>query len=229
MTLQDFLDAYDATRAQSISERFDAYTAHLIETNEKFNLTAITDPAEISELHYLDSAQGARLLPRGAKVCDVGAGAGFPSVPLALLRDDCTFTLVDSLNKRVGFLQEIFRRLDLPHCRAVHSRAEDFARTHRGAFDVVVARAVAPLPTLLEYCAPLTAQGGLVVAYKGNRADEEAEDAQRAATQLGLLAIDAIAYTLPIGGTRKILVYRRDGDCPTRYPRGGNKPRTNPL
>lgn len=224
-----FLQTHAADRADEICAKLDLYTDCLIETNKQFNLTAITDLEQIRILHHLDSMQAAPLLTQGARVADVGSGAGFPGIVLALMRPDCNFTLMDSLNKRVNFLQRVIDMLGLTNCTAIHTRAEDAARTMRGQFDHTTARAVAALPTLLEYCCPLTRAGGKVIAYKGDRATEELQLATRAMQQLGCKIAEDKTYVLPDCMERHLLVFDQSAACPTRYPRGGNKPRIQPL
>ena len=137
-------------------DKFVAYYELLVDWNTRMNLTAITEPNEVVKKHFLDSLAALAYLPKAAKVADVGTGAGFPSIPLLILRPDLRFTLVDSLQKRITFLEEVLKTLGLSaHC--VHARAEDFGRDpkYRGAFDATVSRAVAALPVLLELTVPL--------------------------------------------------------------------------
>ena len=206
--------------------RLERYYALLVEWNERFNLTAVTDKAEVYAKHFADSLAGLRFM-RGS-VCDVGAGAGFPSLALAIADSTVRYTLLDSVGKKVTFQQAVIAELGLSNAEAYHMRAEDAGRgAMREHFDVVTARAVAPIGTLLEYLAPLAKVGGRVVVYKTN-VEEELAAAANAMRLLGLRLADTFAYEIE-GASRCILVF--DKTTPTKpiYPRGGNKPRTMPL
>ncbi|MGN0796699.1 MAG: 16S rRNA (guanine(527)-N(7))-methyltransferase RsmG [Christensenellales bacterium] len=208
---------------------FEQYFDMLVEWNEKFNLTAITDKEQVEQKHFVDSLLGAELIPKGSKICDVGSGAGFPSIPLAIIRPDCKFTLLDSLNKRINFLTSVQDALNLTNCICIHTRAEDYANNNREAFDVCVARAVAPLPTLLEYCIPLLKVGGKLIAYKGSNADEEISLSRRAMQVFNCKISQKVDTCLPNGDKRILVEIVKTGSTPKSYPRGKNKPRTNPI
>lgn len=207
-------------------QKFETYFDMLIETNAKFNLTAITEESEVYEKHFFDSFIGEKHIPQNASLCDVGSGAGFPAIPLKIVRDDIKITMVDSLNKRVGFLRDVANELKLD-AEVFHSRAEDFAKTHREKFDVVTARAVASLPTLLEYTAPLAKVGGLVLCYKTD--ESESSIAKNAEKMLGLKLKSTDTYNLPNGDKRCFIIYEKISTTPNKFPRGQNKPRTTPL
>ena len=210
-------------------KKFQTYFDLVVETNKFMNLTAITDEKDFETKHFLDSLLPWREFVGAKKVADIGSGAGFPAIPLAIIFPDKKFTLVDSLQKRVNFLNSTIEKLGLENCAAVHSRAEDFAKEGREKFDVVTARAVASLNILLEYTAPLCRTGGKVVAYKGSAAEEEICAARNAASVLGLKLEKTCDFVLPSGETRAVPVYKKIKPCDKKYPRGGNKPRTNPL
>lgn len=216
---------YGFNLTESQLQKFDKYYNYLVECNEKFNLTAITEQNEVYVKHFLDSLLGESLIKSGASVCDVGAGAGFPSVPLKILRDDVNITMVDSLSKRVNFLKEVGALVDIT-LNAYHDRAEDFAKKHRESFDVAVARAVAPLNVLLEYLAPLVKVGGVVLAYKTD--ESELDVSKNAIKTLGLTFVKAHYFNLE-GANRCVLEFNKIKNTPTAYPRGQNKPRKNPL
>ncbi|MCH5156605.1 MAG: 16S rRNA (guanine(527)-N(7))-methyltransferase RsmG [Clostridiales bacterium] len=207
-------------------EKLNFYCKFLLEENEKYNLTAIIDVNEVWNKHFADSILGSVAIPSNATVCDVGSGAGFPSIPLKIARDDIDITLVDSLNKRIAFTQTLCNQLGIS-ANFYHDRAEDFARLHSEQFDVATARAVAPLNILLEYTAQIVKIGGLVVAYKTDLA--EVDVAKHAATLLGLQFEKHYDFTLPDGSKRAILVYKKVKPTPKAYPRGQNKPRKQPL
>lgn len=209
-----------------MTERFETYYRFLVSENEKYNLTAITEHDEVWCKHFADSMLGSKFVPHGASLVDVGCGAGFPSVPLAIARPDIRPTLVDSLTKRVNFCTELCGKVGVS-ANVVHARAEDFAKDNRQRFDVAVARAVAPLNILLEYLAPLVRVGGSVVAYKTD--ESEVVLAKYAANILGLTFVSANRFVLPDGSNRCLLEYKKVKNTPLVYPRGQNKPRKCPL
>lgn len=209
-----------------MTERFETYYRFLVSENEKYNLTAITEHDEVWCKHFADSMLGSKFVPHGASLVDVGCGAGFPSVPLAIARPDIRPTLVDSLTKRVNFCTELCGKVGVS-ANVVHARAEDFAKDNRQRFDVAVARAVAPLNILLEYLAPLLRVGGSVVAYKTD--ESEVVLAKNAANILGLTFVSANRFVLPDGSNRCLLLYKKVKNTPLVYPRGQNKPRKCPL
>ncbi len=209
-----------------MTERFETYYRFLVSENEKYNLTAITEHDEVWCKHFADSMLGSKFVPHGASLVDVGCGAGFPSVPLAIARPDIRPTLVDSLTKRVNFCTELCGKVGVS-ANVVHARAEDFAKDNRQRFDVAVARAVAPLNILLEYLAPLVRVGGSVVAYKTD--ESEVVLAKNAANILGLTFVSANRFVLPDGSNRCLFEYKKVKNTPLVYPRGQNKPRKCPL
>ena len=211
-------------------EQFDLYAKLLVEWNEKMNLTAITQPRDIVIKHFLDSilALKAVELPQGASLVDVGSGAGFPSVPMLILRPDLKMTLLDSLNKRLIFLEEVLKELDLD-ATLLHARAEDAGRREdcRGKFDFALSRAVAPLPVLTELTLPLLKQGGKAICYKGPAAEEEVAAAKRA---LDLLRGKATILSADAPwGERRLVVIEKTAPTPKAYPRKAGTPSKNPL
>lgn len=215
--------------SDEIYGKFIAYYDLVIQTNKVMNLTAITDAEEFETKHFIDSLLPFREFKGSKTVADIGSGAGFPAIPLAIVLPDVSFCLVDSLQKRVNFLNTVTEKLSLTNCSAVHSRAEDFAKQGREKFDITTARAVAALNILLEYTAPLTKVGGKIIAYKGSNADEEIKSAEKAAFVLNCKLEKSLDFTLGGGDVRVIPVYKKLKPCDKKYPRGGNKPRINPL
>lgn len=219
-------------------EKLDIYARLLVEWNQKMNLTAITDPAGIAVKHFADSLTAAALMPEGAfSLIDVGTGAGFPGVPLALYRPDCKLTLLDSLNKRLTFLDTVCRETGLT-ATLIHARAEEGGRDPklREKYDVACARAVANLPVLSEYCLPFVKVGGRFVALKGPDADRERADAARGIGVLGGKIAAVTALTLPaepIEGIepmeRRLVVVEKVKPTPAAYPRHGSKIAKKPL
>lgn len=220
-----------------LAERLDTYARLLVEWNEKMNLTAITEPGAMVVKHFVDSLAAAPLLPAGPlHLIDVGTGAGFPGVPLALYRRDIQLTLLDSLNKRLVFLEALCRELDLP-VKLVHARAEEGGRRPelRERYDVASARAVAALPTLCEYCLPFVRPGGIFLAMKGPEGETEQTAAANAVRMLGGKVRRVKALTLPAlpdgepGGERRILVIDKIAPTPPKYPRPSAKIAKQPL
>ncbi len=210
---------------------FDVYFKNLIETNKKFNLTAITDEKEVYEKHFLDSVLPVINIPKNAKLIDVGSGAGFPAIPLKIVRPDIEVFMIDSLNKRVSFLNDMILKLNLEKCAAIHSRAEDFVKNYREKFDIAVARAVAQLNTLVEYLLPLIKIGGQAIIYKSSKLDEELKIAEKAINILGGKVEKVENYTIVSDENieRKILYIKKVSSTPTKYPRSQNLPRSKPI
>lgn len=230
--LKDWAAAYGLSLEPPVLEKLDEYAEFLAAYNEKVNLTAITDPEEIARKHFLDSLllAAAEPLAPGARLADVGTGAGFPGVPLKLLRPDLSLTLLDSLRKRIVFLQELSQRLNLSY-ETLHLRAEDAGRQPalREQFDVVTARAVASLPVLCEYCLPLAKVGGVFAALKSRGVEEELEAAGRAVSLLGGKLVGVRRFQLPIEGERAIVIIKKISQTPPKYPRPSAKMAKSPL
>lgn len=206
---------------------FNRYAEMLRERNEKINLTAITEPEEVKVKHFLDSCSAGELLPGGASVLDIGSGAGFPGLPLKIVRPDLTVTLLDSVNKKVAFMNDVIAELKLSGVTAVHARIEDFP--HKGEYDAVVSRAVAELSTLAEYALPFVKIGGAFIAYKSEKAESEAEAAASAITLLGGRIREIREAFVAAGLTRKLIIIDKIAPTPPKYPRGKNLPRLKPL
>ena len=214
-------------------DRLARYHALLTEWNARIDLTAVLDPEEMVDRHYLDSAAplALGLIPQGARVIDVGTGAGLPGIPLCILRPDLRVTLLDAQRKRVTFLQAAIEALDLP-AQAVHMRAEDAARdeAHREAYDVAVSRAVAATPTLLELTLPFVRVGGRAIAWKGPGLQAELEQARRAAHLLGG-ALEGV-LDAPVPGRdwqHVLLLCGKRQKTARQYPRRAGLPGKNPL
>lgn len=215
-------------------DQFDAFTALLLDWNTRLNLTRITEPGEIAVKHYVDSLALLRFveIPRGWALIDVGTGAGFPGIPLKIARSDLKVTLLDSVKKRLGFLEKATSELGLSDIEILHGRAEDVGRdrSHRDNYDFSVARAVAKVSVLAELCLPFCRVGGLFAAYKGPDARAEVDEAARAIRILGG-RLDALhEYELPDGGFRRSLaVISKVKATPAGYPRKAGTPEREPL
>ncbi len=230
MEIIDIFKKYNIKIDEKQAEKFEKYYNFLIEENKKFNLTAIIDKTEVFFKHFLDSILPVNLIKENTKIVDVGSGAGFPAIPLKILRPDLKITLVDSLNKRINFLNQIIELLDLSNISAIHSRAEDFAKLNREKFDYAVARAVAPLNTLLEYLLPLVKVGGECLIYKSQKLPEELQISQNALEILGGKVDKTLKFNIDeFEMERNILIVKKVSSTPPKYPRDKNKPKTQPL
>lgn len=218
-------------------KQFEQYYELLVETNQKFNLTTITEKADVYLKHFYDSLTVALYVPQlqtqTVTLCDVGAGAGFPSLPLKIMFPKLQVTIVDSLNKRIGFLQEVVTTLGLDHVVLVHDRAETFGArkmASREAFDFVTGRALARMSVMSELCLPLVKVGGQMLAMKASGANEELQDAQFAIAILGGKVSGSQEFSLPISGDpREIIVVDKVKQTPGRYPRRPGTPNKEPL
>ncbi len=214
------------------AEQFQSYLRLLLEWNEKINLTAITDPAEVAEKHFVDSLTllSHCRIKQGAKVIDVGTGAGFPGIPLKILRPDIQLTLLDSLNKRLKFLETVCFALAV-QAELVHKRAEEAGLDPkmREGYDVVTARAVAPLNILCEYCLPLVKMKGFFLAMKGPGAEAELDQAGNALVLLGGTDVKLVSLSLPTAGERNIVTVQKKAFTPKGYPRHGGTITKHPL
>ncbi len=221
--------SYGYTLTDKQINQFEIYYKFLIEENKKYNLTAITQPLAVVVKHFIDSILPEKEIPQGAKVIDIGTGAGFPGVPLKILRPDINITLVDSLQKRVNFLNMLFEKLELKG-EIVHSRAEDFIKNRRETFDIALSRAVAFLPTLSEYLIPYVKINGFVIMYKGEKLQEELELSNKAISTLGA-KVEKIEefYLKEVESKRYILLLKKVKKTDSKYPRGKNLPKTKPI
>ncbi len=212
---------------------FERYTELLLYWNEKINLTAITDPEGVRIKHYLDSLTLilSGKLPENGSMIDIGAGAGFPSLPVKLARPDLRVTMLDSLGKRVDFLNRVIRELGLKDIGAVHLRAEDGAHTFlREGFDAAAARAVADLAVLAEYALPYVKIGGYFVAMKGSSPEEEADLAEPAINALGGRLEEIKKIYIPYGELRhSLVIIKKIEKTPPQYPRKAGKPSKEPI
>lgn len=203
----------------------------LLEKNKVMNLTAITEPKDVATLHFLDCAALLTLADfGGASVVDVGTGAGFPGMPLKILEPSIQMTLLDSLGKRISFLQEVCDTLGLTGVDCVHGRAEEFAAQHREEYDFAVSRAVANLSVLCELCLPLVKVGGYFLSMKSVESDEELRHAKRGIEMLGGTIERSVDYTVP--GTdvvHRVIFVKKIAETSKKYPRPFAKIKKNPL
>lgn len=215
-------------------KQFKKYFELLVEWNEKMNLTAITELEDVYLKHFYDSISAAFYVDfsKPLTVCDVGAGAGFPSLPMKICFPEMRVTIVDSLNKRIQFLNHLSGQLGLENVSFVHARAEEFGQnaTYRETFDVVTARAVARLSVLSELCVPLVKVGGRFVAMKAASAEDELKDAKKALQVLGAQLEEDHAFQLPVENSeRKLYVFSKQKATPKKYPRKPGTPNKTPI
>ena len=211
--------------------QLEAYAALLLEKNRVMNLTAITEPQDVATLHFLDSAALLTLADlKGKSVVDVGTGAGLPGMPLKILEPSIRMTLLDSLGKRITFLQEVCDDLGLTDVQCIHARAEEFAADHRQSFDFAVSRAVANLSVLCELCLPLVKVGGAFLSMKSVESGGELEQAKKAIGILGGRVERTADYSIPgTDVTHRVIFIKKITETPKKYPRPFAKIKKNPL
>lgn len=229
--LKEIIEKQGCVYNNDVRDKFKIYYEYLVDYNNKVNLTAITDINEVYAKHFADSVLGVEFIKQNASVCDIGTGAGFPGVVLKIVRPDIKLTLVDSLNKRVEFLNSLLKKLDINDVVVLHSRAEDvlFKQQYLNSFDYVIARAVARLNTLCEYCLPFVKTGGNFIAYKSSDSTEEILKAKKAVEILGGKCQQTINRKLDEQTERSFVIIEKIKNTNNKYPRGQNKPRIKPL
>ena len=233
-TFYSLLDQQNINLTDQQKAQFERYFELLVEWNEKINLTAITEKEEVYLKHFYDSIapilQGL-IENQEIKLLDIGAGAGFPSLPMKILYPQLDVTIIDSLNKRINFLQLLAEELDLEGVHFYHGRAEDFAqdKNFRAQFDIVTARAVARMQVLSELTIPYLKVGGKLLALKASNAPEELTEAKNALNLLFSKVEDNISYTLPNGDPRYITIVEKKKETPNKYPRKAGMPNKRPL
>ena len=219
---------------ESKYNKFIKYKDLVKEWNEKINLTAITDDEEIIKKHFIDSIKVYKCdyVKNAKSIIDIGTGGGFPGIPMRIVKEDSSIVLLDSLNKRINFLNEVIEQLNLPDIRTIHGRAEDFAQTpeYRQKFDLAVSRAVANLTVLLEFCLPYVKVGGCFVALKGPAIEEELKDAEVALKVLGGKVEEIIEVDIEGSDLKhNLLVVKKIKDTPKKYPRKAGMVTKNPI
>lgn len=213
---------------------FSVYKQLLGEWNQKINITAITEDDEVDIKHFLDSLTPlvTGLFQGKKKIIDIGTGGGFPGVPLKIMNEDLDVSLLDSLNKRIIFLNEVISQLELKNIVAIHGRAEELSikPEYREQYDICISRAVASLSVLSEYCIPFVKIGGYFISMKGPDVTEEIEDSKNAIKLLGGKVVEQKSITIPKSDiVHSLIIIEKIKQTPTKYPRGGGKPRKNPL
>ena len=231
--LEELLREFEIEIDSEKNNKLEKYRELLLEWNNFMNLTAITDEDDVNIKHFLDSLTIFKTgeLDGKKSVIDVGTGAGFPGIPMAIQNPDLEVTLLDSLNKRIKFLNKVVEETELENVTTYHGRAEEFARKKefRDAFDVSVSRAVANMSTLAEYTLPYVKPGGVMIAMKGSEYKEELKEAENAIKILGGEIKEVKEITLPDGILHSLIVVEKVKPTPKKYPRTGGKPKSKPL
>ena len=233
-TLIDGLSNFNITLTEDQVNKFVIYKSLLKEWNQKINITSIEDDEEIDIKHFLDSLTpiNTGLFKEKVKVIDIGTGGGFPGMPLKIYKEDIEVVLLDSLNKRINYLNEVIKNLNLTDINAVHGRAEDFGQNkdYREKFDIAVSRAVASLNILSEYCLPFVKVGGYFISMKGQDVEEEMKESSKAISILGGRVEKKVDVTIPNSDiTHSLIIIKKIKETPTKYPRNAGKPKKNPL
>lgn len=231
MDLKKELNNIELNITDEMIDKFEKYYNYLVEYNENVNLTAITEYDEVMIKHFYDSLCLSTILKNDKlKLVDIGAGAGFPSVPNAIYNSNLDVTIIDSLNKRITFLNNLIDILSLDNVKAFHARAEEYIIKNRESFDVATARAVARLNILTELCLPYVKVGGLFIALKSQNGLEELEEAKNGIKILGGEIVDIKSFSLPYGmGERELIIIKKIKNTPNKYPRRFNIIKNNPL
>lgn len=237
MEMKDYLMKVASLSNLSLTDQmidcFSIFYEMLIETNRSLNLTAITDMEEVVLKHFIDSMMVSKYFDfSNASVIDVGTGAGFPGIPLAILFPNTKFVLLDSLKKRLHFIDQVLERCGLNHVSLIHGRAEDFGRDekYREIFDYCVSRAVASLPVLLELCTPFVRVGGKFISYKSEHLTEELQQSKNALSILKCSINQEIPYQIPDTDFSRVLaVFDKNSKLGKKYPRQAGKPKKFPL
>lgn len=231
MNFNELLKEIGITLSSRQLEQFDIYFNFLVEYNNYVNLTAITEEEDVYIKHFYDSILVGKVfdLEKVETICDVGSGAGFPSIPLKIVYPNLKVTIVDGLDKRITFLKQLVAKLGLDGINLVHGRAEEYAKEHREAFDVVTARAVARANILNELCIPLVKVGGYFISMKGKNAEEEINEGN-SLKLLNAKIIKKNEYYLPKEESKRVLILIEHFEkCPTKYPRAFASIKKNPL
>ena len=230
--LEEKLKLIDINISETEIENFKIYMELLLEWNEKINLTAITNEDDMILKHFIDSLTIKKYMSENEKIIDNGTGAGFPGIPLAIMNKNNEITLMDSLNKRIVFLNDVIDKLKLTNVKAIHSRAEELARnkTYREKYDVAVSRAVANLSTLVEYMLPFVSVGGKCICMKGPNIEEELKNAKNAIKELGGEIIKIENFKLPESDNeRNIVIIKKIKETSSKYPRKSGTPSKEPI
>lgn len=228
----NYLEKLDLKLTEKQIEKFYNYMNLLIEWNKKINLTAIVEPKDIILKHFIDSLTIVKYIKKGETIIDVGTGAGFPGIPLKIVRDDLKITLADSLNKRINFLNEVINKLDLKNIETIHTRAEELGKNkkYREKFDIATSRAVANMSTLSEYLIPFIKVEGKCICMKSSDIDAELENAKNAINILGCKIESKDKFNLPNSDLgRSVIILKKVKNTPSKFPRKAGTPAKEPI
>lgn len=228
--LKNQLQKYSFNNDEEVLNKFEVYYNFLMERNKQFNLTAITEQSQVIVKHFVDSLLAEKIVPENGRLIDIGSGAGLPAVPLKIIRPSLNVVALDSVNKKVNFINEVADKLKFDNIEAIHSRSEELAKEegYRESFDVAVSRAVAKLNVLCEYALPFLKIGGVMIAYKSIGVNEELEEAKKAIAVLGGELAEVKQCSLE-DMERSLVVIKKIKPTPAKFPRSGNKPRMHPI
>ena len=230
--MQQYGDKMQIQFTEEQLQKFYKYMNLLIEWNNKINLTAIIEPEDIVLKHFIDSLTILPFIDKNKKVIDIGTGAGFPGIPVSIMRNDLDMTLLDSLNKRINFLNEVITILNLKNVKTIHSRIEDLAKNkkYRETYDIATSRAVANLSTLSEYMIPMIKTRGISICMKGSDIEEEINKSKKAVDILGGNFKKIEKFTLPNSDQKRtIILIEKEKSTPLKYPRKAGTPSKEPL
>ncbi len=229
--ITEYSSSIKVVLSEEQKDMFYNYMNILLEWNQKINLTTITKPEDIIIKHFIDSLTVLKYIKNEKiNIIDIGTGAGFPGIPIKIANDLNNITLLDSLNKRIVFLQNVINELKLKDIVAVHSRAEEYIKLEkREIYDIVVSRAVANMSTLLEYLLPYVKINGICICMKGPNIEEELENSKKALSILGGKIVNIDNFELPDGSKRNIIIVKKIKNTPMKYPRINNKPLKEPI
>lgn len=231
--LKEMANQLEIDLTEEMLSKFQIFYDMLLETNKTMNLTAITEMHEIVLKHFIDSIALSNYIDlSGKQVIDVGTGAGFPGIPLAILFPNTKFVLMDSLQKRLKFIDSVLAACNIKNVSTIHGRAEDLGQNtqYREKFDICVSRAVAALPVLLELCSPFVKVDGMFVSYKSELLQEELEQSKKALSILRCELMQQYDYTIPDSDFYRVYaVFKKNGVLQKKYPRQAGKPKKNPL
>lgn len=229
--ITEYSSSINIMLSEEQKEMFYEYMNILLDWNQKINLTTIIEPEDIIIKHFIDSLTVLKYIKNEKiNIIDIGTGAGFPGIPIKIVNDLNNITLLDSLNKRIVFLQNVINELKLKDIVAVHSRAEEYIKLEkREIYDVAVSRAVANMSTLLEYLLPYVKINGICICMKGPNIEEELKNSKKALNILGGKIINIDNFSLPDGSKRNIIIVKKVKNTPIKYPRNNNKPLKEPI
>ena len=226
------LGKYNLSNNDELCDQLVKFNDLMLEYNKTHNITSITNEDDIIIKHFIDSLLPINIFKDNSKIIDLGCGGGFPSIPLKILNKNLNITAVDSVQKKTNFVKLVSNELNFDNFNVIHTRIEDLAinKEYREQFDMVISRALAPMPTIIEYSAPFLKNGGKIISYKGSNYKEEIEISKNALNQLNCTIEEIKEYKIDeLNTSRYVIIIKKHNTIPNKYPRKQNKPRLNPL